>query len=69
MVTLYFNGQKAHSNFQIDKVWGGVNSGIDGGVALTDRPGGIKLQAEGHEVLYRNVWIEELELAEADTDF
>ena len=69
MVTLYFNGQKAHSNFQIDKVWGGVNSGIDGGADLTDRPGGIKLQAEGHEVLFRNVWIEELDLVEADTDF
>jgi hypothetical protein len=44
-------------------------AGIDGGAALTDRPGGIKLQAEGHEVLYRNVWIEALDLAEADTDF
>jgi hypothetical protein len=69
MVTLYFNGQRAHTNFEIDKVWGGVNSGLDGGVELTDQPGGIKLQAEGHDVLYRNVWIEELELADPDTDF
>lgn len=69
MVTLYFNGQKAHTNFKINQVWGGVNSGLDGGVELTDRPGGIKLQAEGHDVLYRNIWIEELDLVEADTDF
>lgn len=68
-VTLYFNGQKVHENFAIDKVWGGINSGLDGGVDLTDTPGGIKLQAEGHDVLYRNIWIKELNLKQADTDF
>ena len=68
-VTLYFNGQKAHDNFPIAKVWGGENSGLDGGGELTDTPGGIKLQAEGHDVLYRNIWIKALDLKEADTDF
>lgn len=69
LVTLYFNGKKVHENFPIDKVWGGVNSGLDGGVELTDTPGGIKLQAEGHDVLYRNIWIKELNLKKAETDF
>ncbi len=73
MVTLYFNGKKAYTNVPINQVWGGANSGIDGGndggKGITDRPGGIKLQAEGHNVLYRNIWIKELELDEADTDF
>ena len=73
MVTLYFNGEKVHTNQSIQQVWGGPNSGIDGGNdggrGITDTPGGIKLQAEGHDVRYRNVWIEELELEEADTDF
>ena len=73
MVTLYFNGKKAHTNQQINQVWGGPNSGIDGGndkgKGITDTPGGIKLQAEGHNVLYRDIWIEELDLKEADTDF
>ncbi len=73
MVTLYFNGQKAVTNQPIQQVWGGPNSGIDGGNdegrGITDTPGGIKLQAEGHEVLYRNIWIKELDLKEADTDF
>lgn len=73
MVTLYFNGEKVHTNQTINQVWGGPNSGLDGGndggKGITDRPGGIKLQAEGYEVLYRNIWIEELELEEADTDF
>jgi hypothetical protein len=73
IVTVYFNGQKAHTNVKINQVWGGPNSGIDGGndggKGITDSPGGLKLQAEGHDVLYRNIWIEELDLKEADTDF
>ena len=71
MLTMYFNGIKVHKNYPIDRVWGGSNSGIDGaGVgAPTDAPGGLKLQAEGHNVLYRNAWIKELRLDEADTDF
>jgi hypothetical protein len=73
IVTVYFNGQKAHTNIKINQVWGGPNSGLDGGndggKGITDTPGGLKLQAEGHDVLYRNIWIEELDLKEADTDF
>ena len=73
MVTVYFNGKKAHTNQIISQVWGGPNSGQDGGndggKGITDRPGGLKLQAEGHDVLYRNIWIQELDLNEANTDF
>jgi len=73
MVTVYFNGKKAHTNQIISQVFGGVNSGIDGGndggKGITDRPGGLKLQAEGHDVLYRNIWIKPLDLKDANTDF
>ena len=73
MVTLYFNGKKVHINQGINQVWGGPNSGIDGGndggKGITDTPGGLKLQAEGHDVLYRNIWILPLDLKKADTDF
>jgi hypothetical protein len=73
MVTVYFNGKKVHTNHPISQVWGGPNSGIDGGndggKGITDTPGGLKLQAEGHDVLYRNIWIKELDLKNADTDF
>ena len=73
LVTNYFNGTKVYMNIGINQVWGGANSGLDGGndggKGITDTPGGIKLQAEGHPVLYRNIWIKELDLAEADTDF
>ncbi len=73
IVSVYFNGQKVHTNVPINQVWGGENSGLDGGndggKGITDTPGGIKLQAEGHDVLYRNIWITELDLKEADTNF
>jgi hypothetical protein len=73
LVTLYFNGVKVHTNHKISQVWGGPNSGIDGGndggKGITDVPGGLKLQAEGHDVLFRNVWIQELDLKKSSTDF
>lgn len=73
MTTIYFNGVKVHENQPIDQVWGGPNSGIDGGndggKGISDTPGGLKLQAEGYDVRYRNIWIQELDLDEADTDF
>lgn len=72
LVTIYFNAEKIHSNVPIKKVWGGAFSGLDGGnndgYGITDRPGGIKLQAEGHDVLYKNIWIKPLELTERQTD-
>ena len=72
-VTIYFNGIKVHGNQVIQKVWGGPNSGLDGGndggQGITDVPGGLKLQCEGHDVRYRNVWIKELDLVRPSTDF
>ncbi len=71
--TVYFNGVKIHEDQEIQQVWGGPNSGIDGGndegKDITDTPGGLKLQSEGHEVLYRNIWIKKLNLKESSTDF
>lgn len=73
MVTMYFNGVKVHENVPINQVWGGPNSGLDGGndggKGITDQPGPLKLQAEGHDVRYRNIWIKELDLDGKDTDF
>lgn len=73
LVTLYFNGLKVHTNVPITQVWGGPNSGLDGGrdggKGVTDTPGGIKLQAEGHDVRYRNIWIKEMNFDKPNTDF
>jgi hypothetical protein len=72
-VSMVFNGKKVHDNVTINQVWGGANSGVDGGndegKGITDSPQGLKLQAEGHDVRYRNIWIKELNLEQPDTDF
>jgi hypothetical protein len=72
-VTMYFNGVKIHANQEINQVWGGANSGIDGGNdggrGITDTPGGLKLQCEGHDVRFRNIWIKELDLPKPNTSF
>lgn len=73
LVSMYFNGQKVHTNVPISQVWGGPKSGVDGGndggKGITDTPQGLKLQAEGHDVRYRNIWIKKLDLQKPDTDF
>lgn len=73
LVSMFFNGIKVHTNQVINQVHGGPNSGLDGGndggKGITDVPGGLKLQAEGHDVRYRNAWIKEIDLKDPDTDF
>lgn len=73
LVTMYFNGIKVHTNQVINQVWGGPRSGVDGGndngKGITDSPQGLKLQCEGHDVRFRNIWIKSLDLTEAETDF
>ena len=73
LVTVYFNGRKVHRNVAISKVWGGPNSGVDGGNddgrGITDSPQGLKLQCEGHDVRFRNTWIREVTLDRPETDF
>ncbi len=73
LISMYFNGKLVHENVQISQVWGGPNSGIDGGnnggKGITDTPGGLKLQCEGHDVRYRNIWIKPVDLKKPDTRF
>jgi len=73
MLTMFFNGKKVHVNQTISQVWGGANSGVDGGndggKGITDTPQGLKLQCEGHDVRFRNIWIKEMAIEKADTDF
>lgn len=72
-VTMYFNGKKVHQHVAISQVWGGPRSGVDGGndggKGITDTPQGLKLQAEGHDVRYRNAWMRDLDLGDGTTDF
>ena len=72
-VTMYFNGAKIHAHQEIQQVWGGANSGVDGGNdggrGITDTPAGLKLQCEGHDVRFRNIWIKEMVLDRPQTNF
>ena len=72
-VTVYINGIRIHVNQEINKVWGGANSGMDGGNdegrGITDKPGGLKLQCEGYDVRFRNAWIKEINLDKGSTSF
>ena len=71
-VTVYFNGKKVHVDQVINKVWGGANSGVDGGndggKGITDSAEGLKLQCEGHDVRFRNIWIQRTKI-KGSTDF
>lgn len=73
MVSMIFNGKRVHDRVRIGQVYGGPNSGVDGGNdggrGITDSPQGLKLQSEGHDVRYRNIWIKELNLDDNDTRF
>ena len=72
-VSIYLNGILIHDKVDIKKVWGGPFSGLDGGnndgFGISPKPGGLKLQSEGHEVLYRNIWIKKLNLDNDNTSF
>lgn len=71
--SIYLNGQKVHTDVVINQVWGGPDSGVDGGNddgrGITDSPQGLKLQCEGHDVRYRNAWIKPLNLDRSGTGF
>ncbi|HEX8310201.1 MAG TPA: DUF1080 domain-containing protein [Chthoniobacteraceae bacterium] len=72
-VSMFFNGEKVHDNVTIEQIHGGPNSGLDGGndggKGITEQPGGLKLQCEGHDVRYRNIWMKDLDLKEPKIEF
>lgn len=48
-ITIYWNGEKVHDNFELD-------GPCPGGQAETREGGGIRLQDHGNPVRYRNIW-------------
>jgi hypothetical protein len=63
-LTLYWNGKLTHRDKETANEHG---PGVSGD-SLVDAPKGLKLQSEGHDVRFRNVWIKELDLAVPNTD-
>lgn len=62
-LTLYWNGQLTH----LDKETANEHAYGVSSDSLVDEPKGLKLQSEGHDVRFRNVWIKELDLAAPNT--
>ena len=60
-VSVYLNGVLVPQTQVVNQVRGGPNSGLDvgndKGRGIADTPGPIKLQAEGHDVCSRDIWI------------
>lgn len=63
-LTLYWNGKLVHRDKETANEH---NVGVSSD-PLTDDPRGLKLQSEGHDVRFRNVWIKPLDLAAPSTD-
>jgi hypothetical protein len=62
-LTLFWNGKLVHEDKQTANEHAvGISSD-----SLTEAPRGLKLQNEGHDVRFRNVWIKELDLKTPDT--
>jgi hypothetical protein len=63
-LTLYWNGKLTHRDKETANEHAyGVSSD-----SLVDAPKGLKLQSEGHDVRFRNVWLKELDLVSPNTD-
>lgn len=63
-LTLYWNGKLVHRDKETANEH---NVGISSD-SLTDAPRGLKLQSEGHDVRFRNVWLKPLVLEAPSTD-
>jgi hypothetical protein len=63
-VTLYWNGKLVH----LDKETANEHAVGVSSDSLTDTPKGLKLQSEGHDVRFRNVWLKELDLKAPSTN-
>ena len=66
-ITVWWNGVMVHDN----RILSGKGSGIKNhsGEELSPIPYGLKLQSEGTDVRYRNIWIKDLNIKEAKTNF
>lgn len=63
-LTMYWNGKLVH----LDKETANEHAFGVSSDSLVDEPKGLKLQSEGHDVRFRNIWLKELDLKAPDTN-
>lgn len=68
-ITVWWNGVMVHNNRDARAPATGTDPGKHSGEDLNPTLYGLKLQSEGRDVRYRNIWIKDLNIAEAKTDF
>jgi hypothetical protein len=68
-ISIWWNGVQVHNNRVAHGTATGTGSGSHSGEELNAVPYGLKLQSEGRDVRFRNIWIKDLDIADAQTNF
>ena len=68
-ITVWWNGVKIHANRDARAPATGLSADVHSGEELDATLYGLKLQSEGRDVRFRNIWMKPLEIPAADTDF
>jgi hypothetical protein len=68
-ISLWWNGVQVHNNRDARAPATGTAAGTHSGEELNATLYGLKLQSEGRDVRFRNVWIKSLDIPTAETDF
>ncbi|MDB5050020.1 MAG: hypothetical protein JWO30_3091 [Fibrobacteres bacterium] len=68
-VSIWWNGVQVHSNRVAHGTATGVDPGKHSGEELGPALYGLKLQSEGSDVRYRNIWVKDLAITDTDTNF
>jgi hypothetical protein len=67
-ISVWWNGVQVHDNRLLNAGASGL-ANHSGEEHLDQAVYGLKLQSEGRDVRFRNIWIKELKIAEPETNF
>jgi hypothetical protein len=68
-VSIWWNGVQVHNNRDAKAPATGLAANTHSGEELDPTLYGLKLQSEGRDVRFRNVWIKDLTIPTAETNF
>ncbi len=68
-ITVWWNGVKVHDNREARAPATGISPDVHSGEELDATLYGLKLQSEGRDVRFRNIWMKPLVIPTAETDF
>ena len=68
-ISMWWNGVQVHNNREAHGTATGLDPSKHSGEELTPTLYGLKLQSEGRDVRFRNIWVKDLDIADAQTNF